>query len=250
MNRVILSFCAALGCTLLTSQSATAHPSIEGGVKQGAFAAKNAEGKGVMGGHIELVADRKAGEVRVYLSQSTDEKTGEKKYHEWVHNLTVRNQTITTPDGRKEVVLLPLPSPGAGAEWFSVAPVKTNGGYQFYWIELTAKLALDGDTANAKPLKFRAGTDPRGRQCLRADLAFGNATSIRIADVSLAVKDPSGKKPAWEKKYFDKTAWGLGQLWKEVATRDLPLDKFSEFIAASGGMDKHRKPEAPAIASR
>ncbi|MGH9673275.1 MAG: hypothetical protein ACRD44_08840 [Bryobacteraceae bacterium] len=117
-------------------------------------------------------------------------------------------------------------------------------------MDLTARIALDGDSANARSLKFRAGRDPKGTHYLRADLSFGGAQTMRIEDVSLAVKDPTGKKLAWERKYFDKTVWGLGQLWKNVATVDLPLQKFQEFIAQSEQMDKHRKPEAPARASR
>jgi hypothetical protein len=222
------------------------HPTIEGGIKQGLLEAKNPQGEEVMGGHVELVADPTANELRIYLSHAIDEKIGDTN-HEWVQTLRVRNQVISGRLGKKEdVVLLPVPEPGEGNQWFPVPPVDSKGGFQYYWIEFQARVVLDGNSDDSRTLHFTAGQDKRGTQCLKAALDLQKARTIRLGEVLFSVNDPAGEKPPLVKKCFDGNAWGLGQLWKNVNTVDLPLKKFEEFIGRIPEMDKFRKPQVPA----
>jgi len=223
--------------TLLAFTFAWAHPAIEGGIKHG-FAAV----KGLYGSHIELVADAGTGELRIYISEAQDEKKPDGKSHEWVIPMTVRAKKV----GDEELALLPMRDPGAGNEWFPVAPVESSGGYVFYRIEATGKVMLDGDAAKRATLTFAAGTDPRGTRCLVAKVAgLAQAKTLRIEEVKVSILDAKKAKPAWEKACFT-DGWGLNKLHKGLNQTDLPLSAFSASLAKAAEMDKFRKPQAPA----
>ncbi len=216
---------------------AWAHPAIEGGIKHG-FAAV----KGLYGSHIELVADPRAGELRLYVSEAQDEKQADGKNHEWVIPMTIRAKKVRDED----LALLPMRDPGPGKEWFPVAPVEASGGYVFYRIEATARVMLDGQEAKRSTVSFAAGTDPRGTRCLVAKVAgLGQARTLRLEEVKVSILDAKKARPAWEKACFT-DGWGLNKLHKGLAQTDLPLSAFADSLAKSGTMDKFRKPQAPA----
>lgn len=217
---------------------AFAHPAVEGGLKHG-FAVV----KGLYGSHIELVADPKAGEVRMYISEAQDEKLADGKDHEWVINMACRTKKV----GKEELSLLPMRDPGAGAEWFPVTPVEARGGYVFYRVEAAAKIMLDGDAARRHTLALTAGKDPRGFNCLKAAIDLSKAGTIRFEEVTVTVLDAKKARAPWTKKCFADTAWGLGKLHKGVPQTDFALKLFEEYVAKTAEMDKFRKPEAPAV---
>ncbi len=214
------------------------HPAIEGGIKQG-FAAV----QGVVGGHIEILPDPRANQVRLYISEAQDEKLPNGKDHEWVITMTIRKQTV----GGEEASVLPVRDPGAGKEWFAVTPVETKGGYVFYRIEASAKVMLDGDPNRRQSVTFAAGKDPRGTACLVAALDLSKAKTIRFEEVKVSILDAAKAKPAVEKAYFANTCWGLGKLHQGLGQADLALKDFADSIAKGAEMDKFRKPQAPAL---
>jgi hypothetical protein len=218
---------------------AWAHPAIEGGIKTG-FAAV----KGIVGGHIEILADPRAGQIRIYLSEAQDEKLPNGKDHEWVIPMTVRRQKV----GGEETNVLPVRDPGAGNEWFPVAPVESRGGYVFYRIEATGKVMLDGDANRRQALTFAAGKDARGTACLVAAVDLAKAQTIRFEEIKVSIVDAARAKPAWEKVYFT-GGWGLGKLHSNLNQTDLSLKAFADSLAKAAEMDKFRKPQAPALGS-
>ena len=217
--------------------AAQAHPTIEGGLKQGFHHLKGYPA----GLYIELVADPVTQEVRIYISLGSVEQINGKK-HEWVQNLTVRHEAV---GGGQDHDLLPVPDPGSGLSWFPVAAVRKAGGYVFYRIEVSARVKLDKNAAQA--LTFAAGVDAQGTHCLKAALAnLSSANSIRFEQVKVVVKDAKDQKKPWERDCYIKMCWGLGQLWKKLPRTDVPLSKFKQTIRDKSKNDKHRKPEAPA----
>jgi len=228
----------AAGAVLIAVSFAWAHPAIEGGIKQG-FAAV----QGVVGGHIEILADPRTGQVRLYISEAQDEKLPNGKEHEWVIPMTVRKQKV----GAEEVNVLPVRDPGAGKEWFAVAPVETKAGYVFYRIEASAKVMLDGDANKRHALTFAAGKDPRGTACLVAAVDLSKAKTIRFEEVKVSILDAAKAKPAVEKAYFASTCWGLGKLHQTLAQTDFALKDFADSLGKAAEMDKFRKPQVPAL---
>jgi hypothetical protein len=214
------------------------HPAIEGGIKHGFAGVKD-------GGytHIELVADPKANELRIFISQAIDEKI-DGKNHEWVRTLTVRQEALPTSASGEKSLLLPLPDLGSGKDWFAVSPARTKDGFHFYQIEATARVVLDGNSANVQNLKFEAGKAPNGVHCLRAALDLSKAKTIRLEEVVVKVLDAQKAKPPVVKQCFEK-GWGLGALQSNIRKTDYPLSKFSDSIGNIANMEKFRKAQAP-----
>lgn len=230
---------AALAAFLGAMTFAWAHPSIEGGLKQG-FASV----KGLYGSHVELVADPGKAELRLYVSEAQDEKMADGKEHEWVIPMAVRSKKVSG----EELNLLPMRDPGAGNEWFPVTPVEAAGGFLFYRIEATARVMFDGDAARRSTVTFTAGADARGTRCLVAKVAeLSNAKTIRLEEVKVSVLDAKKARPASEKVCFI-DAWGLNKLHKRLNETDLPVKAFADALAKSPTLDKFRKPQAPAPA--
>ena len=232
---------AAVVLALAVVPLALAHPAIEGGLKHGFAGVKD-----FGGGHVELVADARTNSVRVYISEAQDQPLPNNKNHEWVINMTVRKGKA----GRKDVVLLPLRDPGPGKEWFAVAPVQKTGGYVFYRVEVTARIMLDGKASRTADLKFAAGRDPRGTACFSAPVNLARAKTIRFLEVKVSILDAKGAKAAVVKPCFNKMAWGLGKLHRNIQNTDFPLATFAQYIGKSREMDKFRKPQAPKLTRR
>jgi len=214
-----------------------AHPTIEGGIKNGLWFLK-----GVGGGHFELVADQAANEVRYYISHAEDEPQPGGKAKEWVITLAVQKRK--TANG-KEVNALPLPDPAGKGEYFAgIAPIEIKDGFAYFWIEVSGKVLLDGK-GSPLDLVFTAGKDAQGTHCLKAPIDLSKASTIRFQEVIFKALDPAGQKQPYVKGLPDK-AWGIGGMNNNLKANDLPLKKFTDALAKMGEMNKFRKPDAPA----
>jgi len=228
---------ALLGFTVFLVVQAFAHPAVHGGIRS---AGGLALAQGVMAIVPEIVADRKAGQVRVYIVEETIDKV-DGKPQDMVRNLTVRSETV----GKGDAIVLPLPTHPKNEAWFSVQPVTVANGFVYYRIELTMRVSLDGKPGT--DLTFGAGADARGFHCLIAPLEMGGAQNVRIESATFTVYDAS-KKASWSKKLYEKAGGsGFGSV---TYGTDLSLAKFEETIAKSADLDKFRKPQAPELTAK
>ncbi len=228
---------AIAGFTAFLVYQAFAHPAVHGGIRSGGGLAI---AQGVMAIVPEFVADRQAGQVRVYIVEETADKVDGKPVDR-VRNLTVRCEAV----GGEEAILLPLPIHPKNEPWFPVPPVKAAEGFVFHRIELSMKVSLDGKAA--ADLRFDAGKDARGFHCLIAPLEMTGAQNLRIAEAAITVTD-AARKASWSKKLYEK---GFGSGFKDVTWgTDLSLAKFEETIARSAELDKFRKPQGPAVTAK
>ncbi len=220
----------AAGFFGLLALQALAHPVIHGGIRAEVASIKD---RGSI--KVEFVADRKAGQVRLYVVEEGVDRNGATP-SDWVRNLPVREETV----GKEQALLMPLPDPGAGKQWLAVPPTRAAQGFLFYRIELALRVAVDGGAA--ADLKFSPGPDPRGFNCLAAPLDLSKAQTIRIEDATMTVCDAGMKTPT-AIKLFPK---GSPSRFGENGT-DQSLAKYDEAIAQAPQLDKFRKPEAPAV---
>lgn len=236
-SRRLVSAFSVVALSAVAVLQALAHPATHGGIRSGGGVAIASPYTAIV---PEFVADRKAGQVRLYVVQETDEKVDGKKM-EMARNLTVRREAV----GKSEAILLPLPDHPKNEEWFTVPPVRKSNGFAFYRIELAMRVSLDGKPA--ADLAFDAGKDARGFHCLVAPLDMAAAQNLRIESATLSVYD-AAKKESWSRKLFEK-AWGSG--FKNVTYgTDLSLAQFEASVAKSGDLDKNRKPQAPEVTAK